>query len=182
MKKYLSKLLYVFALFISSALYAQGNFTPNQGIGLGYQLVQYQDDFGFGLNVITPYFADENIAVRLKANLMYNQNVLDGISTWLPYSNVSLGLIGVAGKAGEKIRLYGEGGIIGLMPPKQFSSESFTFGGYGLFGFEFFFGEMGNYFIEIGGMGIGATADKLPTEPIFSNGLTISTGVRFFFQ
>ncbi len=175
--------VFVCILFFSSKLsYSQTKFNANNGLGIGYQLVQYQNDFGFGLNVITPYFADENMAIRLKGNLMFNQNILDGITTWLPYSNVSLGLIGVAGQASEKIRLYGEGGIIAVMPQQKFSSKSLTFGGYGLFGFEFFFGEMGNYFIEIGGVGIGATADKVPTEPIFSNGLSISTGVRFFLQ
>jgi hypothetical protein len=154
----------------------------NTGFGLGYQLVQYQEDFGFGINAVSPYFANNRVGVRVKANLMYNQNVIDGLSDWTPYANVSLGVIGVAGKVSERIRLYGEGGFIALLPSDSFSSTNFEFGGYGLFGFEFFFNKGGNYFIEIGGIGTGATADKVATQPIYSNGLTISTGIRFFWQ
>lgn len=154
----------------------------NTGFGIGYQLVQYQQDFGFGINAVSPYFANKRIGIRLKTNLMYNQNVIDGLSDWTPYGNVSLGVIGVAGKVSERIRLYGEGGFIALLPANEFSSTNFEFGGYGLFGFEFFFNKGGNYFIEIGGVGIGATADKVATQPIYSNGLTISTGIRFFWQ
>lgn len=81
---------------------------------------------------------------------------------------------------GERIRLYGEGGVITIFPSSDFSSDDMVFGGYGLFGFEFFFGKMGNYFIEIGGIGTGAVADKIINRPIYSNGLSISTGFRFF--
>ncbi len=154
----------------------------NSGFGIGYQLVQYQNDFGFGLNVASPYFANNRMGVRLKANLMYNQNVIDGLSDWIPYSNISLGLVGVAGKVSERIRLYGEGGLIALFPSNSFSSTDLVIGGYGLFGFEFFFTKGGNYFIEIGGVGTSARADKVVTEPIYSNGLTLSTGIRFFWQ
>lgn len=35
-----------------------------------------------------------------------------------------------------------------------------------------------NYFIEIGAVGTGAKADEVVNEPIYSNGLTISTGFR----
>ncbi|MBC8485793.1 MAG: hypothetical protein H8D45_07100, partial [Bacteroidetes bacterium] len=79
------------------------------------------------------------------------------------------------------IRLYGEGGIISLFPSDEFSSEEFVFGGYGLFGFEFYMNSRSNYFIEIGGVGTGATADNITNEPIYSNGLLISTGFRIQF-
>jgi hypothetical protein len=55
-------------------------------------------------------------------------------------------------------------------------------GGYGLFGFEFFFTKFGNYFIEIGAVGTGAKADKVASKPIYSNGLTVSTGMRFILK
>jgi hypothetical protein len=154
----------------------------DSGFGLGYQLVQYQHDFGFGINVISPYFANDRMGIRLKTNLMYNQNVIDGLSDWMPYGNFSLGIVGVAGKVNDRIRLYGEGGFIALVPSNKFSTTNFVPGAYGLFGFEFFFNKGGNYFIEIGGVGTGAIADKVVSEPIYSNGLTISTGIRFIWQ
>jgi len=165
------------------------NFRPNAqddelntGFGIGYQLVQYQNDFGFGINMISPYFAKKSLGIRLKTNLMFNQNVIDGISDWMAYGNISLGVVGVAGHINEKIRLYGEGGIIAILPSNKFSSTDLLVGGYGLFGFEFFFTSGGNYFIEIGGVGTGATADKVDSKPIYSNGLTISAGVRFIWK
>ncbi|MBL7104991.1 MAG: hypothetical protein ISS18_11745 [Bacteroidales bacterium] len=149
--------------------------------GMGFQLNQYQNDFGLGLNMTSPYFAHDKIAVRFRGNFMFNEHVKNNETTWTPYSNISLGLIGVAGKVCDFIRLYGEGGIISLFPSDEFSSEEFVFGGYGLFGFEFYMNSRSNYFIEIGGVGTGATADNITNEPIYSNGLLISTGFRIQF-
>jgi len=87
-------------------------------------------------------------------------------------------LLGKAGDIADAIQLYGEGGIIGLFPSDEFSSKTFEFGGYGLFGFEFYMNARSNYFIEIGAVGTGAKADKVVNNPVYSNGLTISSGFR----
>jgi len=149
--------------------------------GVGFQLNQYQKDFGMGINLTSPYFVYNRIAVRIRGNFMFYEHVKNNETTWTPYSNVSLGLIGVGGKAGDFIRLYGEGGIIFLFPSDKFSEEDFVFGGYGLFGFEFYMAKKVNYFIEIGGIGSGAKADVIMNQPIYSNGLLISAGVRMQF-
>ncbi len=167
--------------YIGSSSYGQDR-AINHGVGLGYQLIQFQRDFGLGLNFTSPYFAKDRIAVRIRGNLMFNENVQDQITTWTPYSNASLGLIGVGGMIGDHVRLYGEGGIVGLFPSSDFSSERFEFGGYGLFGFEFFMNRASNYFIEIGGIGSGAIADRIDNQPIYSNGLIISTGFRIHLK
>ncbi len=170
-------LLVLIFVFCINTMKAQE--TPiHRGLGLGFQLSQYQRDFGVGLNFTSPYFAKEKIAVRLKGNLMFNENVQNSITKWTPYTNISVGLFGATGKVGEFIRLYGEGGVIGLIPSNEFSSKQFEFGGYGLFGFEFFMNKSCNYFIEIGGVGTGATEDKIVLQPIYSNGLLISSGFR----
>lgn len=174
----------VFFLGIMLQLQAQ---TPNpstirNGFGFGAQIVQYQNDFGIGINVVTPYFAQERIALRLRSNLMYNQNIIGTTESWVPYANLSLGLIGVGGYVHDRIRLYGEGGVISIFPSSDLTSDNLLLGGYGLFGFEFFFNDSGSYFIEIGGMGGGAVADKISSEPIYSRGLTLSAGVRFFLN
>ena len=150
----------------------------NNGFGFGFQLDQYEKDFGLGVSVTSPYFADDKIALRLRSNLMFNENVQNALTTWTPYSNMSFGVVGVGGMVGDYIRLYGEGGIIGLLPSNKFSTDKFVFGGYGLFGFEFFMNNSTNYFIEIGGVGTGATENKIITKPIYSNGLLISAGLR----
>ncbi len=165
-----------FSIFCATAF---GQDDPlNQGVGFGFQLNQYQRDFGAGLNVTSPYMANDKFALRLRGNVLFHEHVQGAETTWTPYTNASLGFIGVVGYVGN-VRLYSEGGVIGLFPSSEFSSENLNFGGYGLFGFEFFFNNSGNYFVEIGGVGTGAKADKLPAQPIYSNGLVIGTGFRF---
>lgn len=182
MKKYYSlKLAALVVCIVSLNAQAQEQ-VINTGMGVGFQINQYQNDFGVGLSLTTPYFVHEKIAVRLKGNFMFNETIENSLTTWAPYSNVQLGLIGVGGMVGEQIRLYGEGGFVGLFPSDIFSSEQFVFGGYGLFGFEFFMSPRRNYFIEIGAIGTGATEDKIATQPIYSNGLMISTGFRVNFK
>jgi len=167
-------------LCYASALFGQDT-SLDQGVGFGFQLNQYQKDFGAGLNITSPYFANDRVAVRLRGNVLFHEHLVNEGTTWTPYANGSLGFIGVVGYVGD-IRLYGEGGVIGLFPSDKFASDGSKFGGYGLFGFEFFFRKNGNYFVEIGGVGTGARADKVPNKPIFSNGLIIGTGFRFHLR
>ncbi len=167
-------------LFMLAMLFHQPkaqNTYINEGHGFGFQLNQYQKDFGFGLQYSSPVFWN-SIGLRLKYNLMFHEHLKDSITTWTPYSNLSLGLIGFAGTVGSGIRIYGEGGLVLLFPSSSFSSHSVDVGGYGVFGFEFFPYNSFNYFIELGGIGTGAKADKLPFQPIYSNGFSISTGFR----
>lgn len=112
---------------------------------------------------------------------MFNEHIQNEETTWSPYSNITLGVVANAGKVGEHIRLYVEGGVIFIFPSSEFSSETSEIGGYGLFGFEFFMAQKHAYYIELGGMGTGAVADKVPGKPIYSNGFTISVGYRFHF-
>lgn len=98
----------------------------------------------------------------------------------MPYTVYKLGLIGVGGMINQSIRLYGEGGIVYIIPNDDFSEENSVSGGYGLFGFEFFMNKGSSicYFIELGSMGIGASAEKLPGKPLYANGFSTSVGLR----
>ena len=176
----MKKTLALLAIMLTCATEARAQHTPvNSGLGMGFHLIQNQRDFGFGLQATSPYIAGGSFALRVRSSLMFNEGLLDTAIQWMPYYNLSIGLIGVGGKIGEHIRLYGEGGIVTLLPSDRFSSERMVVGGYGLFGFEFFMNRMVNYFIEIGGIGTGATADKIAGRPVYSNGMSISTGFRF---
>lgn len=151
-------------------------------LGFGFQLNQYQHDFGLGVCFTSPYFADGHMAFRVKGNYMYLQHPKNDETTWSPYGNITLGYVGIAGEIGGFMRLYGEGGVIFIFPNAEFSKDSYHIGGYGLFGFEFYMYSNTCYFIELGGVGTGATADKVPGEPIYSNGFIISTGFRFLLS
>ena len=113
---------------------------------------------------------------------MWNEHLKDEKSTMSPYGNMTLGAVVVAGRFAGFIKAYAEGGLVGIFPSSEFSDESFVFGGYGLLGFEFYPGKRSCYFIEGGGIGTGATADIIPTEPFYSNGFLISVSMRFHIK
>lgn len=148
----------------------------------GFQLGRYQNDFALGLNLTSPPFAGDRMAIRVRGSVAFHEHLSVGAEprteTWTPYANLSAGLVGFAGRVGKSIRLYGEGGAIGLVPPDDLSSATLEVGGYGLFGFSFFAAQNQSYFLEIGGVGIRARADQLRASPIYANGLTISVGFR----
>lgn len=155
----------------------------NSGFGMGFHLIQNHEDFGLGLNVTSPFLVSNNVAVRLRGNFLWHEHLNDeNKTTWSSYSNISLGVIGVGGVVGNFLRLYGEGGFVMLFPSIDFSDESTVFGGYGLFGFEFFMHSHSCYFIEIGGIGTGAKAEKITGEPIYSNGFSVGVGYRYTFK
>jgi hypothetical protein len=148
------------------------------GPALGFTIGQIQRDLNLGLNVTSPTFFDGAMAIRARVALAYYEHVVLERTTWTPYAHASIGLAGFSGFLNESIRCYGEGGFILLLPSAEFSEKSAVPGGYGLFGFEFFLTKHMAYSIEIGGTGTGAVADRVPTDPIYSNGLMISAGVR----
>ena len=158
--------------------HAQENTRAN-GFGFGMHLAQYQRDFGLGLNVTSPYFINDRTALRLRANMAWNEHLdTSNEMTWSKYSSMSIGFTNIAGQIADRIRIYGEGGIQLLFPSDLISTSNLEMGGYGLFGFEFFMSDHHNYFIELGGLGIGAKADKLATKPIYSNGFVMNVGFR----
>ncbi|SMD42412.1 hypothetical protein SAMN00777080_0962 [Aquiflexum balticum DSM 16537] len=167
-----------FGSSLSVPLWAQQQLKPNSGLGLGFQVNQFQNDFGFGLNLTSPEILNGNAAFRLKANQVYFEHLLDGEYVWSGYQNVSLGFVGFGGMVGQSIRLYGEGGLAGIIPSDRFSSESFRLSTYGTFGFEFFPTPAFNYFLELGVMTSRARADKIAGSPFFSNGFVASVGFR----
>ena len=177
------------ALFLifsgSSMASAQDNITPKYAhLSLGFALNHFHHDFGFGLTLTTPYFLDNRVAVRLSVNSSYFEGIPADKTEydWMPYTSCQLGLIGASAMVNDLIRLYGEGGVIYIIPNRQFSEKNVV-GGFGHFGFEFFMnsGSPVCYFIELGSLGTGATAERLSGKPIYANGFATSVGLRFHF-
>jgi hypothetical protein len=150
-------------------------------ISFAFSINRLQDDFGLGVNATTP-FIKNSVAFKLGVNLQWLNHVPvnETHTTWTPYFNIRFGALTRKFIIEKKLSIYGEGGMILLLPNSDFSKEKFGFGGYGLFGFEFTPANWG-YFIELGGAGTGAQADKLVNSPIYSNGFLISTGMRIYF-
>lgn len=173
-KKTGSILLIVF-IFSTAMLFGQ---SPVNKVGIGFNINQIQNDFGLGLHLVSPYFANGKAAVRVGGNLQWHQHQQGNEITWSPYGNVFVGIRGRQYIIEDKIYIYGEGGALVLLPNSAFSSEKTRPGGYGLFGFEFYASPNFSYFVELGGLGAGARADKLPAKPIYSNGFITSVGFR----
>ncbi len=173
------KLTFVLVFLFTICAKAQ----ENKGFEFGFQLSEYQQDFGYGISITSPYVLKEYVAFRLRANQQFFSTFNNqGKVEWSPYQNFALGVLGQRSMIHEKIALYGEGGVFGILPNSDFSKQDFEIGGYGLFGFEFFFDKNFTYYIEAGGIGIDATADELPSEPIYSNGFLINVGFRIILN
>ena len=176
----MKKAITMCALFILSWSISAQEFVAKNSTQIGFTIGQIQQDFGIGLNLTSPYFLYERVAVRVRGNFVFHEHLDNNANfVWTPYSNLTIGLVGLAGKVGEQINVYGEGGLLFLFPNDNFSSENAENGGYGIVGFEFLPARFIRYFIEIGGAGSGASADKVAGSPIYSNGLILYTGIRF---
>jgi len=154
----------------------------SNNLSLGLHLNNFQNDFGQGISVTSPFFANNSIAFKGSFNVAYRDGIVEGdsISNWYAYSSVQFGTIAVAGKIGESIRAYGSGGVIVLFPNAVFSNHKTQIGGYGLWGFEFILNSRISYYVELGGMGVGARAEKMIGQPIYSNGFLTTVGLHFY--
>jgi hypothetical protein len=158
----------------------------SNGFSVGFKLNQAKQDFGMGLDLTSPYFLYNKVAVRGQVLFQFHEyfNVTQSESVWAPYVVSRLGLVGVGGRPLPFLRLYGEGGGVVGFPASDVSSSSEFVGAYGHFGFEFFMSnserEFVSYYIELGAVGTGAVADKLASKPIYHNGFNIGVGFRFY--
>ncbi|MFM7472612.1 MAG: hypothetical protein ACKO00_01675 [Crocinitomicaceae bacterium] len=162
-------------MFCQNQISAQ---TKTNKLEIEYNVSQYQKDFGVGLHLISPYFAKSKVALKLGANFQWLEHYNGSETTWTPYQNVQVGIRGRNPIVEDKVFIYGEGGIVTILTNDKFSSKSSQFGGYGLFGFEFKPTQKFAYFIELGGIGTGAIADKVVSKPIYSNGFLTNVGFR----
>ena len=116
---------------------------------LGYNLNNFQNDFGVGLHVLSPSFANNIIRIKAGYNLQWLQNIPQNEQnyTWTRYSNAILAVHTQHPIQETGFTAYSEGGFVGLFPNKDFSSKSFLLGGYGLFGLEYKVSGCVSYFL-----------------------------------
>jgi len=157
------------------------------GFGLGMAIHRFQDDFGAGLVVASPTFAKDMFRFTLGGGIaFFPHGVKLGpppTEEWVMYEHARLLLEVGRRMESAPIRLYAFGGPQVLVVPSDLRADAFAIGGIGGFGFEFFFTDSGvgqSFFIELGGVGTGVTADKLPGAPSFHNGFVATVGFRIF--
>lgn len=164
-------------LLASAGLFAQETKKPS-GFSLGFGIGQYKNDFGLSVNVKSPWFLWESVAVKAEGLLLFNDQ-----ADWKLYGGAKLGLCGGSIMESADIRLYGEGGALILFPSADFSDKTIEIGGYGLFGFEFIMQKKSSgpaYYIELGANGIRAIANKITGNPHYVNGFFTTTGFRWY--
>jgi len=155
--------------------------TSSNNFEIGLNISQYQRDFGIGLHVISPYFMMKMFAIKLGTNMQWFENFNGTETVFTNYQNIQLGMRGRSTNVTQNISVYGEGGVFIILPNSAFSSKSSVVGGYGLFGFEFRVLPRFAYFIELGGIGTGAKADKIAGNPIYSTGFLTNAGLKIGF-
>lgn len=161
----------------------------NDGLALGFAVHRFQDDFGLGAVVASPSFLDGLMRIAAGGGVAWYPHALndEGFEAWKGYGHARLVLEAGARVPGTPLRLYGFGGATTLFAPNGLSSKTVHVGGIGGFGFEFRFKNLTrgvdspvSYFVELGGIGTGARANRLPAHPIFANGFLITAGMRFY--
>ena len=89
---------------------------------------------------------------------------------------------------GSPVRLYGFGGPMMFVLTDRLSTQKIAVGGVGGFGFEYYFTYPADnrdgpvsYFVQLGGIGNGAKADKLAQKPTLGTGFLIDVGFHWYF-
>jgi hypothetical protein len=159
----------------------------NEGFSLGMDVQRMQDDFGVGLRAATPFFFDGTTRITVGGGVdWFPHGVSDsGHNEWITYGHARLVIEGGRRIEGAPIRLYGFGGVQLLFLPDRLSSTSVAVGGLGGFGFEFYMRRGAadgpvSYFIEIGGVGMNATANQQPGHPGLATGFLTTAGMRWY--
>jgi hypothetical protein len=148
-------------------------------LAIGMNINNFGKDFGIGLNVTSPAFFNSHAAVRLSGNYQWLDHPDDkGNHTWSGYTLLKGGFAGINKSLSDAITCYSEGGLALVLTDNSLSSDNVAIGGYGLLGFDFLVACNASYFIELGGMGIGAKADKVAWSPLIANGFLASVGFR----
>ena len=156
---------------------------PANHAAVGWEISSFANNYGFGARVDTPRFARGTVHVQIGASLAWVQGVPLGESdtTWAPYTLLRIGVVRSTPIGSLPLRFYGGGGLALVLPTNDVSGQTVQGGGYGLTGLELSMPEGGRarWFLEVGGMGTGAKADRLTNSPIYANGFTIGWGFRY---
>ncbi len=156
-------------------------------LSMDLSLHDYAGDFGFSAGVTSPYMLWGHLAITLDAGMDLRIGALEsdpGARAFLPNWVFRAGLIGSSGIINGDMRLYGHGGVVFILPDARLSGATFTWGGFGAFGFEFFINPKDalpfSYFIELGSNGIVPIADLMVAHPSFLTGFATTVGLKMY--
>lgn len=174
---YLKKLILLSGLFWSFTFHMNAQ----QRFAVGINFNQTLSSYGMGLNISTPLIS-KSFQIRLSANVMGLSGVraLSNRTTLEGYELFRLGIVGKGTNIADKARIYWEGGPLMILNNPTVTDKKFNIGGYGVFGMEYLMFKKTAVFLEGGGIGTGAQAEKFVGKPSFATGLFFGTGLRFY--
>lgn len=149
---------------------------------MGFQLQELQGSFGLGLDFTVPlpsYWP----SLRVAGHWNWLEVPGEGSPELADFQTIRLGIAPDGWQVAEQIRVYGEGGALFIIAGNEVSNKSFTTGGYGLFGFEFFTAKThrSSLFIEMGATSAGLRVERPSGIPRFGAGLLLGAGFRVAF-
>jgi hypothetical protein len=163
----------IILLFLPGTAYGQ------RILGIGIGMNQAVSDYGMGINLTSPLIA-RSVQFRLSANIQGLQGVPAGAdrARLFGYENIRLGVIGKPKYVADRVIIYGEGGPGVLINNARVTTKKMNLLGYGVIGGEYLLrGKLWMY-LEGGGIGSGAEADKLVGKPMYATGLFFGMGLR----
>jgi hypothetical protein len=184
MKKVRVALVLLLSIAAASAVLAQ---EPPMGRSLGINMNQALSTYGMGINISLPLSGDL-FSFRGSANIMGLQAVPDALADRSHLYGYEMIRLGVLGRYMwyDYVKLYVEGGPLLMLNNSLVTSRKISMGGYGLAGMEYRL-RTGHYFLghcwvflEGGGIGTGAHADRLIGSPAYANGLFFGLGIRYY--
>ena len=176
---------------ITSSSFATENVDNNNNnnkvnnFSIGWNISSFSNNYGLGIDIVSPRFLDGKLHVALSTDYAWVQGITltnTTQTTWTPFTMLRLGIYSDHLFPNLPLRMYGGGGPLLLIASPSLASTATLGGGFGLVGLEFFLHPRNVHamFLEFGGMGTGAAANKLVGKPVYANGFTISWGFRHF--
>ena len=193
MKKAISLGLTAIMLLAAAGSYADENQATKKNqmrvnpkathLSIGVDMTKFNSDYGMGLSITSPAFANGYMAVRAHGGVSVLNGLPENATEYdiMNYQSVRLGFVVSVGMLGGLARFYSEPGLLVQFPDEWFSDDIAT-GGYGLIGFECFTAEKSpvTYFLQAGGYGTSGNADKLSGKPGWGSGYLFEVGVRWY--
>lgn len=148
-------------------------------LGVGIGMNQAVSDYGMGINLTSPLIV-QRIQLRLSANIQGLQGVPASAdrARLYGYENIRLGVIGKPKYVADRVIIYGEGGPGVLINSARVTTKKMNLLGYGVIGGEYLLRNKLWIYLEGGGIGSGAEADKLIGKPMYATGLFFGMGLR----
>jgi hypothetical protein len=147
------------------------------------------NEYKLGMTVSSPFLFDNWITLRGEADYgVLRGDLKTTLGTndiWMSYSIFRAGIAALANKSSDYVRPYIEFGLIGAFPNKQFTADIFSWGIYGLLGYELIFDPTSpwSFYFEFVANALlnGGNTEKLTDNQTYVQNIWLTFGSRFYF-